>query len=135
MKRGMLVLIGSLCALPLYAAQPEPTLSDYLDGLQKKLDHAAQRANQPSASGSAVMGLRGSKVDANASPLYWKTAAGAAPASIDELKRFREAIILARQNKKDEAISELQAFRVNYHKSVLIPDVEQTLQKLTAKPS
>ena len=130
MKRGMLVLIASLCALPLYAAQPEPTLNDYLDGLQKKLDHAAQRANQPSSSGSAVMGLRGSKVDANASPLYWKTTSGSPAVSVEEIKRFRGAVSLARQNKNDEAVSQLQAFRVDYPKSALIPDVEETLKKI-----
>jgi len=64
MKRFTVLLVG-LLALGVSAraedAKPAQDLASYLDQLQVKLEHTAQRANQPSSSGSSVVSLRGSK--------------------------------------------------------------------------
>jgi len=60
MKRAAMMMI-SVFAFASWGraeeAKPVQELSAYLDQLQVKLEHTAQRANQPSAGGSSVVGL------------------------------------------------------------------------------
>lgn len=106
-------------------------LSHYLEQLQVKLEHAAERANQPTASGgSSVVGLRGSKQEPLSRQLYWKGKKIAAPLTPDEVKLMRQAVEQARAGHPAEAVSILQAFEQKYPQSALLPDAQATLQRL-----
>jgi len=112
-------------------AKPAQDVSQYLDQLQVKLEHAAQRANQPSADGSSVVGLRGSQQEPISKQLYWKGKKGRVPVSTEEIKVFRAAVEQARAGHKDEAIAALKAFEDKYPKSALRPDAEETTRLLS----
>ena len=135
MKWLLALLIATIpLALNAWAedAKPPVDLSAYLEQLQVKLDHAAQRANQPSADGSSVVGLRGSKQESGSKQLYWKGKAGAAAATTDEVKEFRAAVELARAGKNAEAASGLKAFLEKYPKSAYKSDAEESLKRISA---
>jgi TolA-binding protein len=136
MKRASLLLTILLSVPILRAESPKPseTLATYLDQLQIKLDHAAQRANQPTSGGTNVIGLRGSKQEPVSKQLYWKGKSGSRPVSTDEVKAFRDALDQARAGKKTEASAALKSFLDKYPKSALKPDAEETL-KLLSEPA
>src|SRR5437016_939327 len=96
-----------------------PSLAPYLEQLQIKLDHTAQRANQPSADGSSVVGLRGAKQESASKQLYWKGKKGKESVSPEEIKAFRGAIDQARAGKTTDAVASLKSFQENYPKSAL----------------
>ena len=106
-----------------------------MDQLQTKLDHTAQRANQPSSNGSNVIGLRGSKQEPLSKQLYWKGKTGNQPVSLDEVKMFRTAIDAAQAGKKDEAATSLKSFVEKYPQSGLKGDAEDTLKMLASLPA
>ena len=113
------------------AAAPATDLKTYLDQLQVKLDHAAQRANQPSAqAGTNVVGLRGSAQTSGPAPLYWKGSAKTVAVTPDEIKLFRSGVEQARAGQKADAITTLKSFQTQYPQSALKPDVDETLQRL-----
>jgi len=131
MKRTLLLLIGSLLLIPKSWADDAKAPADqasYLEQLQLKLDHAAQRANQPSTEGSSVIGLRGSKQESGSRQLYWKGKAGVAPVSTAEIIELRTAIEKARAGNNDGAIASLKTFLEKHPKSALKNDAEQTLK-------
>ena len=113
-------------------AKPAQSLSAYLDQLQVKLEHTAQRANQPSAGGSSVVGLRGSKQEPVSKQLYWKGKTISSPVTPEEVKIFRTAIEEAQAGQKDKAVTTLQGFVEKYPKSGLNGDVEDTLKLLAS---
>src|SRR5437016_3939636 len=82
-----------------------------LEDLQVKLDHAAQRANQPKAEGSSVIGLRGSKQEPLSKQLYWKGRKGPTPLRPEEVKLFRSAVEQARAGKTADAVALLTTFQ------------------------
>jgi TolA-binding protein len=135
MKRFTLMLVGCL-ALSVWTraedAKPAQDLAGYLDQLQVKLEHTAQRANQPSSSGSSVVGLRGSKQESASKQLYWKGKTGAAPVTPEEVKMFRTAIEQAKAGQKDQAAATLKTFVEKYPKSGLVGDANDTLKLLAA---
>jgi TolA-binding protein len=138
MKRATLALVTVLSLGPFGwsgEAMPAQTLSSYLDQMQVKLDHAAQRANQPSSSGSSVVGLRGSKQEPISKQLYWKGKTGPVPVTPEEVKMFRTAIEQAKAGQKDVAITTLKAFMDKYPKSGLIGDAKDTLKLLASAPA
>src|SRR4029077_3684053 len=109
-----------------------PPLAQYLEQLQIKLDHTAQRANQPSADGSSVVGLRGAKQEAASKQLYWKGKKGKEAVSPEEIKAFRSAIDQARAGKTPDAVASLKSFQEKYPKSARVRDVQETLTRLSA---
>lgn len=146
MKRLIIMLLGILVSAPMgwaeeakaapAVAQPAPhrDLAAYLDELQLKLEHTAQRANQPSAAGSSVVGLRGSKEEPISKQLYWKGKVENTPVTPEEVKMFRTAVEQARAGKKDEAAASLKSFLDQYPKSGLRGDAEDTLALLAPAP-
>jgi TolA-binding protein len=138
MKRAFILLTGIfLLTARSWADDAKPPVDQaaFLEDLQLKLDHAAQRANQPSSEGSSVVGLRGSKQDSGAKQLYWKGKAGVAPVSTAEVKELRTAIELARAGNNEGAITGLKAFLEKYPKSALKHDAEETLARISPPPS
>ena len=119
MKRLMIVVLSALT----------------VGSLQVKLEHTAQRANQPGSSGSSVVGLRGSKQEPISKQLYWKGKTGATPVSPEEVKMFRTAIEQAQAGQKTEATVALKSFVDKYPKSGLKGDAEDTLRLLAAAPA
>jgi TolA-binding protein len=114
--------------------KPDETLAQYLEHLQTKLDHTAQRINQPNAEGSSVVGLRGAKQESASKQLYWKGKKGKTPVTPEEVKAYRVAIDQARAGKNAEAVSALKDFQTKYPKSALLPDINETLSRLNAAP-
>ena len=116
------------------AEEPKPVLSvsDYLAQLQLKLDHTAQRVNQPTTAGSSVVGLRGSKAEPLSKQLYWKGKEKRGSVSIEELRMFRTAVEQARAGQRMEAASALKSIQEKFPESVLRPDVDETLRVLSA---
>jgi TolA-binding protein len=134
MNRKFILLAGILLLTPKLRADDAKTPVDpaaYLEDLQLKLDHAAQRANQPSSEGSSVVGLRGSKQESGSKQLYWKGKDGAVPVSTAEVKELRAAIDLARAGNNEGAVTGLKTFLDKHPKSPFKHDAEQTLAKLT----
>jgi len=115
-------------------AKPAQDLSAYLEQLQVKLDHTAQRANQPNSSGSSVVGLRGSKQEPLSKQLYWKGKPADAPVTPDEVKMFRTAIEQAKAGDSGTASATLKSFVEKYPKSGLKGDAEDTLKLLASAP-
>ena len=135
MKRFSLLLVGCLTLSVWGRAQdvkPAQDLAAYLEQMQVKLEHTAQRANQPSSSGSSVVGLRGSKQESASKQLYWKGKTGNAPVTPEEVKMFRTAIEQAKAGQKDVAVTTLKSFVEKYPKSGLIGDAQDTLNLLIA---
>ncbi len=132
-RTNWLVVLGLTAILGASAmaetAQPVENLNDYLQKLQVKLDHTAQRANKPTAGSASVAGLRGAKQEKSA--LYWKEKKGSQAVDVAEVKVYREAVEQARQGKRAEAIAALNAFQEKYPKSALLPDVQDTLHRLS----
>ena len=138
-KLSALVIFSALVAglsLNLSADDKKPaqTTAQYLEDLQTRLDHAAQRANKPSSEGSSVVGLRGSAQESASKQLYWKGRKGKEVVSTDEVKDFRAAVEQARAGKNSDAILSLKAFQGKYPKSAFNPDVEETLARLSETP-
>ena len=135
MKRAMIMLLGILVLGSMgWAddAKSSADLASYLEKLQVKLEHTARRANQPSATGAPVVGLRGAKQEPLSKQLYWKGKAGNQPVSPDEVKMFRAAIDAAQAGKTVEATAGLKSFIEKYPKSSLKTDAEETLARLPA---
>ena len=132
MKKESLLLM-SLVSISMLGFAADPAAIDvktYLDQLQVKLDHAAQRMNQPTAGGSSVMGLRGAPQTSGSAPLYWKGKEPKTAVTPEEFKLFRSAVEQARAGQKTEAVAALKTFQTTYPQSALKPDVEETLQRL-----
>ena len=132
--KGSLVAIGLIAlfsgSVRAEDAKPAVSLNDYLQQLQVKLDHTAQRANKPSSGSTSVAGLRGAP-QAKSAPLYWKGKKGSEPVNVVEVKAYRDAVEQARAGKRPEAIALLNTFQEKYPKSPLMPDVQETLHRLS----
>jgi hypothetical protein len=129
MAAGILAFVPDLHSDP---AAPAVPLDKYLEQLQVKLEHTARRANQPQSHGSHVVGLRGSKQESASKQLYWKGKKTEAPVSVEEVKMFRGAVETARAGKTPEAIATLNSFQEKYPKSAMLPDVRETLHRLSS---
>ena len=127
----ILTLLTSLRGAWAAEAPASTDVARYLEDLQVKIEHSAQRANQPTSSGTSVIALRGSKQIPISKQLYWKGKDGGAVLSPDEIKPFRQAIAEAREGKTETAVASLKAFIDHYPKSPLIPDAQETLRLLT----
>jgi len=115
-------------------AVPAPTdVNSYLEQLQATLEHAAQRANQPGAAGSSVVGVRGAKEEPLSKQLYWKGKEGPVPVSAEEIRVFRAAIEEARAGLKTDAVAALEKFQQTYPRSALNPDARETVRLLSLK--
>lgn len=139
MKRFALVLTGLFAAVslgwtdgPASALAPTKDLASYLAQIQVKLEHTAQRANQPTSGGSSVVGLRGSKQEPVSKQLYWKGKTGSVVVTPDEVKMFRSAIEQAQSGQKDAAMATLKSFVEKYPKSGLVGDAQDTLKLLAS---
>jgi TolA-binding protein len=136
MKRlGMSLIIFLLAASVRAEDKATQDLPSYLEQLQVKLDHTAQRANQPTSEGSSVIGLRGSKQEPISKQLYWKGKAGPTPVTPEEVKMLRTAIEEAQAGQKDQAQEMLKSFIEKYPKSALKEDAQDTLNFLTSTKS
>jgi len=136
--KSMVILLASIALLTPGSraedAKPPTDLAAYLEQLQVKLEHTAQRANQPSSTGSSVVGLRGSKQEPISKQLYWKGKVGNTPVTPEEIKAFRTTLEQAKAGKKDEATAGLKSFLDKYPKSGLRGDAEDTLALLAPAP-
>ncbi len=113
------------------SATTSADLTAYLAQLELQLNHIAQRANQPAAWGTSVVGLRGSKQEPVSKQLYWKGKKTSAPESTDEIRMFRTALDLAKAGQRPAALATLKSFEEKYPKSSLRSDADETIQRLS----
>ena len=133
MKKFLAILaLLTSCAAVVRAddAPPVKTLAEHLEELQIKLDHQARRVNQPTSTGSNVVGLRGSKQEPLSKQLYWKGKSTAAEISPEEVRLFRGAVEQARAGQTSEALTALRSFEEKFPKSALLPEVRETARLL-----
>ena len=129
-----LVLIFGLCSLTAAAQETQEQkstgLSDWLRGIQKKIEQIIPKKTLPVTTG--VAGVRGAKEDSQVK-LYWKGKKGDESVTEEELAKFKAGIDLATKGDKQASITELEDFMKHYPDSPLIPDVKKTLDMVKAE--
>ena len=129
-----LIITVSMLALCITTAsaqeKKESGISSWFKELQKKIDIIAPRKNLSVSTG--VAGVRGAKEDNTKNKLYWKGKKGDEAVTEDELKEFKEGIVLAEKGDNTGAIRELEEFMKQYPDSALIPDAKKSLDLLKA---
>jgi TolA-binding protein len=129
-----LVLIFGLCSLTAVAQETQEKkstgLSDWLRGIQKKIEQIIPKKSLPMTTG--VAGVRGAKEDAQVK-LYWKGKKGDESVTEGELAKFKTGIDLAEKGDKQASIKELEDFMKQYPDSPLIPDVKKTMDMVKAE--
>lgn len=127
-----IVLIGFLCAGVALAQEKKAAgLSDWLKGIQKKIDNIVPKKTPPMSTG--VAGVRGAKENDKAK-LYWKGKKGEEPVTEEELAKFKSGVDLAAKGDKPGAAKELEDFMKQYPDSAFIPDAKKTLDLVKAEP-
>jgi hypothetical protein len=101
-----------------------PGISEWLKGLQKKLEQIVPRKSVPLSTG--VAGVRGAKEDSQVK-LYWKGKKDDEAVTEEELAKFKSAVDAAEKGDRSGAIKELEEFMKQHPDSALIPDAKKTL--------
>lgn len=129
------IIVFSMLVLCLTTAsaqeKKESGVSSWFKELQKKIDIIAPRKNLSVSTG--VAGVRGAKEDSTKNKLYWKGKKGDEAVTEDELKEFKEGVVLAEKGDNTGAIRELEEFMKQYPDSALIPDAKKSLDLLRAE--
>ena len=129
-----LVLIFGLCSLTAAAQETQEKksmgLSDWLRGIQKKIEQIIPKKTLPVTTG--VAGVRGAKEDSQVK-LYWKGKKGDESVTEEELAKFKAGIDLATKGDKQASITELEDFMKQYPDSPLIPDVKKAMEMVKAE--
>jgi hypothetical protein len=107
-----------------------PSISEWLKGLQKKLEQIVPRKTVPLRMTAA--GGRGVREDSQPK-LYWKGKKGEEEVTEEELTKFKSALDAAEKGDRTGAIKELGEFMKQYPDSSLIPDVKRTLDLVKAE--
>jgi TolA-binding protein len=130
-----LIITVSMLALCITTAsaqeKKESGISSWFKELQKKIDIIAPRKNLSVSTG--VAGVRGAKEDSTKNKLYWKGKKGDEAVTEDELKVFKEGVVLAEKGDNASAIRELEEFMKQYPDSALIPDAKKSVDLLKAE--
>jgi TolA-binding protein len=106
------------------ARKAGPSISEWLKGLQKKLEQIVPRKSVPLS--MVVAGRHGAKDDSQPK-LYWKGKKGDEAVTEEELTKFKLAINAVEKGDRTGAIKELAEFMKQYPDSDLIPDAKKTL--------
>jgi len=101
-----------------------PSISEWLKGLQKKLEQIVPRKSVPLS--IVVAGGHGAKDDSQLK-LYWKGKKDDEAVTEEELANFKLAINAVEKGDRTGAIKELAEFMKQYPDSALIPDAKKTL--------
>lgn len=130
-----LVLIFGLCSLTAAAQETQGKkessgLSDWLRGIQKKIEQIIPKKSLPVTTG--VAGVRGAKEDSQVK-LYWKGKKGDESVTEGELAKFKTGVDLATKGDKQASVKELEDFMKQYPDSPLIPDVKKTMEMVKAE--
>lgn len=126
----MLTLCGSALAQDQREQSQGPTISEWLKGLQKKIEQIIPKKSLTVTTG--VAGVRGAKEEGQAR-LYWKGKKGDEAVTEEELIRFKAAIDLAASADRASSVKELEEFMKQYPDSALIPDAKKTLDLVKAE--
>ena len=109
--------------------KPGPGISEWLKGLQKKLEQIVPKKTVPLR--MAATGGRGVREDAQPK-LYWKGKKGDEDVTEEELTKFKSALDAVEKGDRSSAIKELGEFMKQYPDSALIPDVKRTMDLVKA---
>lgn len=121
----LIVSLGLCGAAWAEAPQKQETgFSEWLKGLQRKIDQMVPKKAVPMSTG--VAGVRGAKEDSQVR-LYWKGKKGPEAVAEEELTEFKEGIEFAAKGDSARAVHELEEFLKQYPDSPLVPDVKKTL--------
>jgi TolA-binding protein len=130
---AVLVCLSSAMALAQAQEQQKksgPSISEWLHGLQKKLEQIVPRKSVPLSSG--IPSVHSSKEDSQAK-LYWKGNMDDEMVTEEELMKFKSAVDTAAKNDRAGSIKELEDFMKQYPDSALIPDAKKTLDMVKAE--
>jgi TolA-binding protein len=106
------------------------SISEWLKGLQKKLEQIVPRESVPLS--TVVAGARAAKEDSQPK-LYWKGKKGDEAVMEEELTKFKSAVDAVAKGDRTVAIKELTEFMKQYPDSALIPDAKKTLDLVKAE--
>jgi TolA-binding protein len=128
------LMLTLCCAAALALAQEQqktfgPSISEWLKGLQKKLEQIVPRESVPLSTG--VAGVRGAREDSQPK-LYWKGKKDDEAVTEEELTKFKSAVDAAEKGDRSGAIKELEEFMKQHPDSALIPDAKKTLDLVKA---
>jgi TolA-binding protein len=131
---SIFLMLTLCCAAALAQAQEQqktfgPSISEWLKGLQKKLEQIVPRKSVPLSTG--VAGVRGAKEDPQVK-LYWKGKKDDEAVTEEELTKFKSAVHAAERGDRSGAIKELDEFMKQHPDSALIPDAKKTLDLVKA---
>jgi uncharacterized protein YceH (UPF0502 family) len=107
-----------------------PSVSEWLNGLQKKLEQIAPRKSVPLSSGLA--GVRGSREDSQVK-LYWKGNKDDEAVTEEELMKFKSVVDAAAKDDRAASVKELEEFMKQYPDSALIPDAKKTFDMMKSE--
>jgi len=135
-KMVVLAVLASLSfALALAQAQEQhkksgPSISEWLNGLQKKIEQIVPRKSVPLSSG--VGGVHGPAEDSQVK-LYWKGNKDDDTVTAEELLKFKSAVDAAAKNDRAGSIKGLEEFMKQYPDSALIPDAKKTVDMMKSE--
>lgn len=119
-----IVIAGLCCTTALAQEQKGSALSEWLQGVRKKIEKIQPKKARPQSTG--VAGVRGAKEDSSVK-LYWKGKKGDEPVTEEEMAKFKEGLEIAAKGDRAGAIKALEEFMKQYPDSALIPDAKKTL--------
>jgi len=125
--RKIVILVILFCFSVITALAQEQaglSISEWLKGLQKKLEQIVPRTSVPVS--IMVAGGHGAKDDTQPK-LYWKGKKDDDAVTEEELTKFKLAINAVEKGDRTGAIKELAEFMKQYPNSALIPDAKKTL--------
>ena len=132
----VLAVLASLSfALALAQAQEQhkksgPSISEWLNGLQKKIEQIVPRKSVPLSSG--VGGVHGPAEDSQVN-LYWKGNKDDDTVTAEELFKFKSAVDAAAKNDRAGSIKGLEEFMKQYPDSALVPDAKKTFDMMRSE--
>lgn len=133
-KFSILLLMLTFCGMAVAQEQGQQpqgtTISEWLKGIQKKIEQIIPKKTLPMTTG--VAGVRGAKEEGQAK-LYWKGKKGDEVVTEEELMRFKTAVDIATSGDWSSAVRELEEFMKQYPDSALIPDAKKTLDLVKAE--
>lgn len=101
------------------------TIEAWLNNMKKRVERSKAKQNQI----VSVAAVRGDE-QPDSPPLYWKGKKAEAPVGKDELDEFDSAVDTALIGQSQEAVGKLEKFLSDHPKSVLVDDVQGTLNML-----
>lgn len=120
-----IMVVLSLLVSPVFAEETEK--KSFWDTLRSKIEKVTP--SKKASVTTAVGGVRGAQSDSGGN-LYWKDKQEMVEVSDAELSQFSQALELATAGEVEKAISQFEAFLVQFPQSILREDTIMALDRL-----